>query len=167
MNWNEFKTQLEENPGLHLQFEFAENQKVSPSFHITEIKQANITAVDCGGKMNAWTEVIVQLWEPNTTKIGRSMQVSKAMGIIDLVEKTLPLNPNSIVKIEFGNDLFETRQMHPQDFEIINDEIIVKLIADKTQCKAIGRGESCGMPKPKIKLSDIQNSCCSTETGCC
>ena len=167
MNWNEFKTQLEENPGLHLQFEFAENQKVSPSFLITEIKQANIIAVDCGGKMIAWTEVIVQLWEPNTTEIGRSMQVSKAMSIINLVEKTLPLNPNSIVKIEFGNNNFETRQMHPQDFEIINDEIIVKLIADKTQCKAIGRGESCGTPKPKVKISAVQNSCCSPETGCC
>jgi hypothetical protein len=167
MNWNEFKTQLEENPGLHLQFEFAENQKVSPSFHITEIKQANITAVDCGGKMNAWTEVIVQLWEPSTTEIAGSMQVSKAMSIINLVEKTLPLNPNSIVKIEFGNNNFETRQMHPQDFEIINDEIIVKLIADKTQCKAIGRGESCGTPKQKVKLSAVQNSSCSPETGCC
>jgi hypothetical protein len=89
------------------------------------------------------------------------------MSIINLVEKTLPLNPNSIVKIEFGNDLFETRQMHPQDFEIINDEIIVKLIADKTQCKAIGRGESCGTPKTKVKLSAVQNSACSPETGCC
>ena len=103
MNWNEFKTQLAENPGLHLQFEFAKNQKVNPSFHITEIIQATITAVDCGGKMNAWTEVILQLWEPNKTEIGRSMQVSKAMSIIELVENTLPLNPNSIVKIEFGN----------------------------------------------------------------
>lgn len=167
MNWNEFKTQLVENPGLYLQFEFAKNQKVSPSFHITEIKQANITAVDCGGKMNAWTEVILQLWEPNSTEIGRSMQVSKAMTIIDMVEKTLLLNPNSIVKIEFGNTVFDTRQMHPQDFEIINDEIIVKLIADKTQCKAIGRGESCGPPKPKVKITELQNSGCSSETGCC
>jgi len=117
--------------------------------------------------MNAWTEVIVQLWEPNKTEIGRSMQVSKAMSIIELVENTLSLNPNSIVKIEFGNDLFETRQMHPQDFDIINDEIIVKLVADKTQCKAIGRGESCGTPKPKVKINDIQNCSCSPESGCC
>ena len=167
MNWNEFKTQLAGNPELHLQFEFAENQKVNPSFHITEIKQANITAVDCGGKMNAWSEVILQLWEPNSAEIVRPMEVSKATTIINMVEKTLLLNPNSIVKIEFGNDLFETRQMHPQEFEIINDEIIVKLIADKTQCKAIGRGESCGTPKPKVKINDIQKSSCSPESGCC
>lgn len=167
MNWNEFKTQLAENPGLHLQFEYAKNQKVTPTFHITEIKQAAITAVDCGGKMNAWTEVIVQLWEPNTNQNERSMPVSKAMSIIDLVEKTLPMNPNSVVKIEFGNDQFETRQMLPQDFEITNDELIVKLTADKTQCKAIGRGETCGTPKLKVKIAEIQNACCSPESGCC
>lgn len=167
MNWNEFKTQLAQYPEHHLQFEFAENQKVHPSFHITEIKQAQITAVDCGGKMNAWTEIIVQLWEPNILDSARSMKVSKALSIINLVEKTLPLNPNVIVKVEFGNSQFETRQMLPQDFEIKEDEIIVKLQADKTQCKAIDRGETCGTPKEKVKLSDIQKSCCTPKSGCC
>ncbi|MES2573467.1 MAG: DUF6428 family protein [Bacteroidota bacterium] len=167
MNWNIFKTQLAQYPEHHLQFEFAENKKVHPSFHITEIKQANITSVDCGGKMNAWTEIIVQLWEPSIQNSERSMKISKALSIIELVEKTLPLNPNSPVKIEFGNDTFDTRQMHPQDFEIKGNEIIVKLQADKTQCKAIDRGDTCGTPKPKVKLSEIQNSCCSPESSCC
>lgn len=166
MNWNTFKTQLAQFPEHHLQFEFAENNRVHPSFHITEIKQANITSVDCGGKMNAWTEIIVQLWEPNNQDSLRSMKVEKAMSIIELVEKTLPLNPNSPIKIEFGNDTFDTRQMHPQDFEIKDDEIIVKLQADKTQCKAIDRGDTCGTPKQKVKLSEIQNSCCSPESSC-
>lgn len=167
MNWNIFKTQLAQYPEHHLQFEFAENEKVHPSFHITEIKQANITSVDCGGKMNAWTEIIVQLWEPTVQDSESSMKISKALSIIELVEKTLPLNPNSPVKIEFGNNTFDTRQMHPQEFEIIGNEIIVKLQADKTQCKAINRGETCGTPKPKVKLSQIQSSCCSTESNCC
>lgn len=167
MNWNTFKTQLAQYLGHHLQFEFAANEKVHPSFHITEIKQANITSVDCGGKRNVWTEIIVQLWEPTLQDTERSMKISKALSIIELVEKTLPLNSNSPVKIEFGNDTFNTRQMHPQDFEIKGDEIIVKLQADKTQCKAIDRGDTCGTPKPKVKLSEIQNSCCSPESSCC
>jgi len=167
MNWNTFKTKLAQYPEHHLQFEFAENEKVHPSFHITEIKQANITSVDCGGKMNAWTEIIVQLWEPNATDLERSMKVLKALSIIDLVEKTLPLNPNSPVKVEFGNDTFDTRQMHPQDFEIKGDEIIVKLLADKTQCKAIDRGETCGTPKQKVNLKEMATSCCDTSSNCC
>lgn len=167
MNWNTFKTQLTQYSEFHLQFEFAENKNVHPSFHITEIKQANITSVDCGGKMNAWTEVIVQLWEPTVFDLERSMKVSKALSIIELVEKTLPLNPNSLVKIEFGNDIFDTRQMHPYHFEIIGDEIIVKLQADKTQCKAIDRGDTCRTPKQKVKLAELEMSCCSPKSGCC
>lgn len=167
MNWNTFKTQLAQYAKLHLQFEFAENNSVHPSFHITEIKQANITSVDCGGKINAWTEVIVQLWVPNSFDLKHSMKASKALSIIELVEKTLPLNPNSLVKIEFGNDTFDTRQMHPQNFEIKGNEIIVKLQADKTQCKAIDRGETCGTPKPKVKLAALETNCCSIDSGCC
>ena len=166
MNWKTFKTELAQYPEHHLQFELAENEKVHPSFHITEIKQANITSVDCGGKMNAWTEIIVQLWEPNNQDSERSMKVSKALSIINLVEKTLPLNPNNPVKIEFGNDTFDTRQMNPQDFEINSDEIIVKLLADKTQCKAIDRGQTCGTPKQKVIMSELQ-SCCTPESNCC
>jgi len=167
MNWSDFKTQLSNFPEHHLQFEFAENERVHPSFHITEIKQATITSVDCGGKMNAWTETIVQLWEPTILENERSMKVTKAISIIDMVEKILPQNPNNLVKIEFGNSQFETRQMHPQDFEITNDEIIVKLTADKTQCKAIGRGDTCGAPIPVTNQIESQNSCCAPESGCC
>jgi hypothetical protein len=93
MNWSEFKTQLVQHPDLHLQFQFDENQFVHPSFHITEIKENNIKSVDCGGKMNAWTEIVLQLWEPSEKEAPRSMKASKALQIIDVVEKSMPLNP--------------------------------------------------------------------------
>jgi len=80
------------------------------SYHITEIKQAPITAVDCGGVMNKWTEVIVQLWEPEGKLQERAMKVGKALSIVGLVEKSLPLDPDAVVKIEFGNSQFDTRQ---------------------------------------------------------
>jgi len=66
INWQTFKAQLQANPDLTLQFQYAEDKWVDAAYHITEIKQAPITSVDCGGVMNAWTEIIVQLWEPNT-----------------------------------------------------------------------------------------------------
>jgi hypothetical protein len=116
MNWQSFKEQLQQNPELILQFQYAENKLVDAAYHITEIKQAPITSVDCGGVMNAWTEIIVQLWEPENEQQDRAMQVSKALSIIDIVEKKLPLNPNGTVKIEFGNSQFDTRQMYPAQF---------------------------------------------------
>ena len=144
LNWQSFKEQLLKNPGLDLQFQYAKNKLVEASYHITEIKQAPIVSVDCGGVMNSWTEIIVQLWEPGEKQQERAMKVRKALSIIDVVESKLDLNPQAIVKIEFGNSQFDTRQMFPGEILIEGENLIVDLRPDAVQCKAIGRGGSCG-----------------------
>ncbi len=53
INWKTFKGTLVQHPGLDLQFQYAEGKLVDAAYHITEIKQAPITSVDCGGVMNA------------------------------------------------------------------------------------------------------------------
>ena len=171
INWQSFKNTLVQNPDRYLQFEYADGQFVDASFHITEIKQAPITSVDCGGKMNAWTEIIVQLWEPSEHKADRSMKVSKALSIIQLVEKSLPLNPLATVKIEFGNSRFDTRQLYPSDFVANSDTFTVRLTPDFTQCKANNRGQSCGTSSPKTAQNELvvvaDAACCTPESGCC
>ncbi|MES2425712.1 MAG: DUF6428 family protein [Bacteroidota bacterium] len=160
MNWQTFKQKLQQHPELLLQFQYAENAWVDASYHITEIKQAPIVSVDCGGKMNAWTEVIIQLWEPSASANKTAMAVNKALKIIELVEKSLPLNPAATIKIEFGNTRFDTRQMHPDELIIDGENLIVNLLPDLTQCKANDRGESCGTAETVV-------SCCSPGSGCC
>ncbi|SDF69326.1 hypothetical protein SAMN05421827_101220 [Pedobacter terrae] len=182
VGWSAFKAKLQQHPELLLQFQYESNKWVNANYHITEIKQAPITSVDCGGVMNAWTEIIVQLWEPTDEEEGRAMEVKKALSIINLVESKLQLNPNGIVKIEFGNSLFDTRQMFPGEFKIDDENLILDLTPDATQCKAINRGGSCGTTsageeccapaepvKRKIELVNLaadQNSC-TPGSGCC
>ena len=177
MNWLAFKSALEQNPDLHLQFEYEEGKFVDPSFHITEIKQAPIVSVDCGGVMNSWTEVIVQLWEPPVKQTDRSMQVGKALKIVNLVEKSLPLNPNAVVKIEFGNSRFDTRQMYPGDFRATEGNFTVSLVPDFTQCKAQMRNQSCGtgtsssaccgsQPEALAPVA-AESAACRPGSGCC
>jgi hypothetical protein len=170
MSWQSFKDQLKMHPDQILQFQFAAGKFVAPSYHITEIKQAPITSVDCGGKMNAWTEIIVQLWEPTEKQTDRAMAVSKALKIVDLVENSLPLNPAGIVKIEFGNSSFDTRQMYPNEFLLVGEDLIVDLQPDATQCKATDRGQTCGTPKSKlteIPVSQDAGQTCTPGGGCC
>ncbi len=184
MNWRSFKSVLIRNPDKYLQFQYAEGQFVEPSFHITEIKQAPIVSVDCGGKMNSWTEIIIQLWEPGEQGINRSMKVSKALSIINLVEKSLPLNPLATVKIEFGNSRFDTRQMYPGELITDTEIFTVNLTPDFTQCKALTRGQSCETTsegdvccsparqpaKRKLELIELVGtdaSICTPESGCC
>lgn len=180
MNWKAFKEQLLANPDLDLQFQYAENQWVEASYHITEIKQAPITSVDCGGVKNQWTEVIVQLWEPGEKQQERAMKSRKALSIIDIVERVLPLNPTAIVKIEFGNSQFDTRQMFPGSISVFDENLVVDLQPDFTQCKAINRGGSCGTndkgeeccapaEKPKVEMKNlaVTSGSCTPGSGCC
>lgn len=179
MTWQAFKSTLEQNPDLHLQFQYEEGKFVDRSFHITEIKQAPIVSVDCGGLINSWTEVIVQLWEPPVKEADRSMQVSKALKIVKLVEKSLPLNPNAVVKIEFGNSRFDTRQMYPGEFIAEGENFTVNLVPDFTQCKAQTRNQACGTnttgaaccgPAPEKEEPELvaaEDACCKPGSGCC
>lgn len=181
MNWQKFKEQLQQYPELILQFQYEEGKRVDASYHITEIKQAPITSVDCGGVINAWTEIIVQLWEPENEQQERAMQVNKALSIVALVEKSLPLNPMGTVKIEFGNSQFDTRQMFPNGINVEGDNLVVDLRPDAVECKAITRGGSCGIndkgeecctpvavEKPKIVLKNLVTvASCAPGSGCC
>ena len=182
IKWQAFKDQLNANTDLTLQFKYAEDKWVDAAYHITEIKQAPITSVDCGGVMNAWTEIIVQLWEPANGGEEKAMQVSKALSIINVVEKALPLNPNGIVKIEFGNSKFDTRQMLPQALIVEGNNLVIDLRADTVQCKAIERGGSCGTneqgdecctpiaeTKPKMQLKNLvaATNGCTPGSDCC
>jgi hypothetical protein len=179
--WKTFKDTLLQHTDLDLQFQYAADKWVNAAYHITEIKQAPITSVDCGGLTNTWTEIIVQLLEPENQGQLRPMKVSKALSIINLVEKVLPLNPSATVKIEFGNSEFDTRQMFPDKMIIDDENLVVNLRPDEVQCKAINRGGSCGTQndtdkcgaataeKPKIELKNLvaEIECCAPNSGCC
>jgi len=183
MTWQAFKNTLIQNPDKFLQFQYAEGEFVHPSFHITEIKQVPIVSVDCGGQMNSWTEVIVQLWEPQARETDCPMKVSKALSIINLVEKALPLNPVATVKIEFGNSKFDTRQMYPGELITEGDSFTVSLTPDYTQCKALSRSQNCGITnsgdsccvpatgketaKPVLELVGAEALACAPGSGCC
>ena len=170
LTWQNFKDTLVANSESVLHFQYAAGQFVDAAYHITEIKQAPITSVDCGGVMNAWTEIIVQLYEPVNEQQDRAMKVSKALSIIKVVEKALPLNPNGIVKIEFGNSKFDTRQMLPQAITVTGDELLVDLRPDTVQCKANDRGGSCGTEaKPLVQLKNlaVPANSCAPGSGCC
>lgn len=171
ISWGVFKERLLQNPSLDLQFQYTEDKWVAPSYHITEIKQAPIVSVDCGGVKNEWTEIIVQLYEPVAKQQERAMKVRKALSIIEVVEKVLLLDVNAMVKIEFGNQEFDTRQMHPGEFIIEGENLIVDLRPDAVRCKAIERGGSCGAPeKKKIELKNLattEAACCTPGGGCC
>ena len=101
-------------------------------------------------------------------------------GNLTVVEKVLPLNSDAVVKIEFGNSQFDTRQMFPGTITVDGENLIVDLRPDAVQSKAINRGGSCGTTdsgeecctpvseKPKIEMKNLATANnCTPGAGCC
>ena len=160
---------LEANKGKTLLFEYKPNELVGANYHITEVKHIKVDSVDCGAQTDSWNETIIQLWESPLEK-GKTeyMSVLKALGILNKVGKMKSYDLDSEVKFEYSNANFHTAQLFVNDFEIQDQNLILKLAIQKTDCKA---KELCGVPEKIVevaeKITEKVESCCSPSSGCC
>lgn len=89
------------------------------------------------------------------------MSSEKALGILKKVDSIKPTEGNTEVKFEYSNAAFHTAQLFVNDFEIRNDQLIINLNVEKTDCKA---KNTCGVP---IAETTKEEACCTPGGGCC
>ncbi len=165
MNTKDLFNLLEQNQDKSLLFEYAPNQLVAANYHITEVKHLTIDSVDCGARIDAWKETIIQLWEsPNELGKTEFMTVEKALSILNKVGTMKPYVLDAEVKFEYSNATFHTAQLFVNDFEIKENKLIFKLAIEKTDCKA---KELCGVPKELETINASEEPCCSPNGNCC
>jgi hypothetical protein len=162
MKTSEFLQLLQANSAKDLLFEYSPGMIVPANYHITEVKNISIDAVDCGGRSDSWNETIVQLWE-SPEEIGKTefMSVYKGLSILKKVGTIKQYDMNAELKIEYGNALFHTAHLFVNDFEVHDNKLIIKLAVTKTDCKA---KDICGTPEA---VGVETESSCSPESGCC
>ena len=134
------------------------NGKLVPShFHVTEVGKVTKDFIDCGGKVRSENVINFQLWEERD--YNHRLHPEKLLSIIELSEKIFEFDDLEI-EVEYQGK--ETIGKYNLDFDGTNFLLISKL----TACLAL---DACGIPasKPRIKISDMQNSCCDPSTGCC
>ncbi len=163
MKTQELLELLENNKDTSLLFEYRPGQLVGANYHITEVKHLKIDSVDCGARTDAWNETIIQLWE-SPSELGKTdfMSSFKALGILKKVGNMKPYDLDSEVKFEYSNSLFQTAQLFVDDYTVNNDQLMLKLAIEKTDCKA---KEACGVPETADVVAEA--ACCTTESGCC
>lgn len=156
---------FKKHQGKSLLFEYESNEFVKANYHITEIKHLKIDSVDCGSGTDAWNETIIQLWE-SPKEIGKTefMSVYKALSILNKVGKMKPYDMESEVKFEYSNDTFHTAQLFVNDYEIRDNNLIVKLAVEKTDCKA---KTVCGIVEEVDVALVSDEPCCSPDGNCC
>ena len=162
MKTKDFLNKLEQHLEKELIFEYAPTKWVGANYHITEIKNTSINAVDCGGRSDSWQETVVQLWESPKEKGKRTyLKVQKALNIFNRVHGIQPLLLDTIIKFEYGNETFHAAQLEVTDVVAQENKLMVKLHNYKTDCKA---KELC-VTESKV-LEKATNSC-DPASGCC
>ncbi|MEX0272882.1 MAG: DUF6428 family protein [Flavobacteriaceae bacterium] len=160
MTTKDFLGLLEENTDKSLLFEYAPGQRVPPSYHITEVKNIHVDAVDCGARTDSWKETVVQLWEsPKEKDKTEFMSVFKALGILKKVDRMKPMERESEIKFEYGNSVFHTAQLNVSGYEMNEKNLVVRLSVAPTDCKA---KDECGVPETANEVA-----ACTPGSGCC
>jgi len=139
-------------------FELPDGGLVPEHFHVTEVGKVTKNFIDCGGVLRKEEKINFQLW--NANDYNHRLHPEKLINIIELSEKTLNLKDVEI-EVEYQG---ETIGKYGLDFNGTN----FLLTSTATACLA---EDACGVPtqKPKIKLSDLNNSAnsCAPGSGCC
>ncbi len=161
MTTQEFLTLLQAHSNKKLIFEYDINKFVRADYHLTEVKNITIDAVDCGAGTDFWQETIVQLWESETIdKNATNMSAFKALAILKKVDGIRPMVKTAEIKFEYGNSTFHTAQLFIKNTHSTAQNLTISLAATKTDCKA---KDACGIPEP----TPTNESCCSPSSGCC
>ena len=103
-------------------------------------------------------------WE-NPLEAGKRdyLSVLKVLGILNKVGKMKTYNLDAEVKFEYSNASFHTAQLFVNNFEIRDNNLIIKLVSEKTKCKAI---DICCAPE-KVEVVTQDEPCCNPDGNCC
>lgn len=137
-------------------FQLPNGELVPNHFHVTEVGKITKHFIDCGGTVRNEEVVNFQLW--NANDYDHRLHPEKLVHIIELSQKTLDIG-NLEVEVEYQGQTIEK-------FALKFDGKNFLLTSKETDCLA---RDKCGVPdeKPKVKLSELQNSGCVPGSGCC
>ena len=158
MTTREFIAALRKAPDYRLIFENDAADAVRAGYHLTEIKAAHFDAVDCGSQTNQWHETIVQLWVPaDTHDDDEYMTAGKFLRIFDKVTSMIPLQLESEIRVEYGDENFFPSLYHVEAVTGENGDTRVLLVPPATTCKARDR---------RLAEAEIR-ACCQPAAGAC
>lgn len=140
----------------NVEFQLENGAFVAEHFHVTEVGQITKNFIDCGGSIRTEKVINFQLW--NADDFEHRLKPTKLLHIIELSESKLGIE-NGEIEVEY-----QAETIGKYNLEFNGRHFILK--NKQTTCLA---EDACGIPnkKPKVKLSEIQSSCCTPNSGCC
>lgn len=140
MKTDAFINLLENNLTKPLQFLYPSENLLSElaipeTFHITEIKNAKIDAVDCGGNRDQYNETIVQIWVNPNEKMRKPWTAKKALSIFNQVNSQSAIDTTAELYVEFSHDGIHRIIYDVETFTDSADILTIQLSNIPTLCK--------------------------------
>jgi hypothetical protein len=172
MNTQEFVASLRNHADAPIIFDYGQ-ARVPAGYHVTEVKAVNYQTMDCGGRSDAWSETIVQLWNPDASDKKQFMSAKKFLGIFERAASGVPVTSTAELKLEYGNETLPAINYHVGNLSLEDGNLIVTLEPPRVQCKARNRNQELEMSEPVVgcctpsaeNLSAVNSS--AAKSGCC
>ncbi len=140
----------------NVEFQLENGTFVPEHFHVTEIGVITKHFIDCGGTIRNEKVVNFQLWNANDFE--HRLKPTKLLNIIKLSEEKLGIE-DAEIEVEY-----QSETVGKYDLNFNGKHFVLK--NKQTACLA---SDACGIPaeKQKVKLSELNNACCTPNSGCC
>lgn len=117
-------------------------ETIGAGYHVTELKAADITSIDCGGNVSKWKEASLQLLDG---KNGTYMTVGTFVEILEHSLQKIEALRMAPVHAEFSHRNEGLRRFELALFEADSDKVEFRLSDVRAVCKPAmsGQGKSC------------------------
>lgn len=169
MDTQTFISALESLPNQPLVFDYGEGRRVAPGYHVTEVMNVSYETMDCGGKANFWRETVIQLQGPGAKDKPEFMSIEKFLSIYKRVVASVPVRPDSEVRLEYGDALSPAIRYHVGAMVESEGRMVVFLTPPGVTCKA--NASCCGpSAQPNVQLEqglELQVVGAAKGSSCC
>jgi hypothetical protein len=115
--------------------------KVNPGYHVTEVKKARISSLDCGRGTDEWDELVIQLLDGSPASKAGYMPVGKFLGIAATAADT---TADRALYFEFSPGNGPLLKLSANQVTHSDNKTIVHLDSLSAQCKPLSRYMASG-----------------------
>lgn len=150
-----FLERIGANPDSDLAFA-TDGRPIRRGYHVTEIRYAAVTSLDCGGNGDAWDEAVVQLLDGPAVSASGRMPVSKFQSIARRGLESMPEAAEARVVFEYAPGNGPAHRYDIAEIDVRSDTVHVGLTPQRSVCK------------PAASAPKGADACCSsTASACC
>lgn len=132
MTINDFLQTLADKPTNAPVVFTTEQGEISGGYHVTELKLANITGIDCAARQTEWAEASVQLLDGGG---GAHMEVGKLSNILGQSKRQVKGLGEADMHFEFAHNNAGLQRYTMQSAADVNGRIVIHLDTQRAVCK--------------------------------